>query len=114
MSAAGVLVLAVAVLVLVVAACIKVIAWQRKSLRSLSAEVESQRKNMGLLSRHAEKISEIDSDRNGTDVRIGEAGSDDEILGIINAVVRGNNDRVRDGQGGSDRASAEAGSGRDA
>lgn len=99
MTAGAVMAACALVLVLALAVCIKVIAWQRKSLRSLSAEVESQRKNMDSLRRHTERISEIDRDRNVTDIRIGEAGSDDEILGIVNAVVRSNNDRVRDGQG---------------
>lgn len=65
----------------------------------LQVEVEMQQENLVQLFRHTVEIAEIVKDRKDTDQDICGAKSNEEILDIINTVLKSNNDRVHDDNG---------------
>lgn len=65
----------------------------------LQVEVEMQQENLVQLFRHTVEIAEIINNRKETDQDICGAKSNEEILDIINTVLKSNNDRVHDDNG---------------
>lgn len=65
----------------------------------LHVDIEMQQENLVQLFKHSVEIAEIEKNRKETDQDICGAKSNEEILDIINTVLRSNNDRVRDNNG---------------
>lgn len=62
---------------------------------TLYIEVEEQKKNMVQLFHYSEEIAEIKKSQRKTGQQICGAKSDEEVIDIINSVIRNNNNRVR-------------------
>ncbi len=63
---------------------------------ALYIEVEEQKKNIVQLFHYSEEIAEIEKSQRKTGQQICGAKSNEEVIDIINSVIRNNNNRVRD------------------
>ena len=67
----------------------------KKEIKRLTAELESQKRVNQELCKHAEEIAKINGDKEKVAEQIKEAKSDEEVLSIISSLARSNNERVR-------------------
>lgn len=82
---------------------------QKSEIAELEAEVKTRKSNMDALVKYAQELGQIVADYKKTNNAIEVAENEEEILNIINSIVSGNNDRVRnDTKDGTD-SSAETG-----
>jgi flagellar biosynthesis/type III secretory pathway M-ring protein FliF/YscJ len=68
---------------------------QTQEIKSLTAQLESQKRVAEELVNHAEDLSKIKGDKEEVAQKISEATTDEEVNEIISNLVRANNDRVR-------------------
>lgn len=82
-------------LVSVVYVAIKKSNVQKQKIKSLTAQLESQKCIAKDLVKHAEELSKIKGDKEEVAQKINEAKTDEEVNEIISNLVRANNNRVR-------------------
>lgn len=72
----------------------KTIAQKNRQNKQLQKELLQQQANIKWLARHALEISQIQESKENLLCKIQEAKTDEEIMGIINTVISGNNSRL--------------------
>ena len=68
----------------------------RKGNKELQKKMEQQRTNIAYLFRHSTELAQIDERMIETEQEIRKAKNEDELIQIINGIVKSNNDRVCD------------------
>ena len=74
---------------------VKIISRIKKINNELQKELEKQDKNLEYIFKNAEETKKIEQSRKETDTKISKAKSDEEIIDIVNDVVKSNNNRVQ-------------------
>lgn len=69
---------------------------ERAESRKLRKNMEQLRGNIAYLFRHSTELAQIDEQMIETEQEIRKAKNEDELIQIINGIVKSNNDRVRD------------------
>lgn len=82
-------------LVGVVYVALKKLKMQTQEIKSLTAQLESQKCVAKDLVKHAEDLSKIKGDKEEVAQKISEAKTDEEVSNIISDLIRANNNRVR-------------------
>lgn len=82
-------------LVGVVYVALKKLKMQTQEIKSLTAQLESQKRVAEDLVKHAEDLSKIKGDKEEVAQKISEAKTDEEVSNIISDLIRANNNRVR-------------------
>lgn len=88
------LVITITILVLVLLLLLKILKSERERNKKLLLDIESQKKNIVALYKHAEEIADIEKNRRKRESELKEAKTDEEIISIINTIININNDRV--------------------
>ena len=68
---------------------------ERTKRKKAEEDKKQLQKNISYLVHHAEELANIRLEKEKTDKKIEEAKTDEEVSDIVNAIINGNNDRVR-------------------